>query len=212
MLSTVENMFVWNVLPPCIATISAILLVGTVSVTMSAGLLVIAGVMVLGMFYMAAAGRPLHDDYADKAALRKAKATNALQAPADFGHEHLIAQKDWGMLGNDDYGCCFWSGAGHEERIWGYEGGDPASINTASTLQSYAECTGFDITKTDAQGNNSTDQVEKILSLFCYNWLQAHEMCLVASIFDSKCDDDDARLADVARHALQGNILCEDDT
>ena len=65
---TVENMFVWNVLPPCIATISAILLVGTVSVTMSAGLLVIAGVMVLGMFYMAAAGRPLHDDYADKAA------------------------------------------------------------------------------------------------------------------------------------------------
>jgi ATP-binding cassette, subfamily B, bacterial len=65
---TVENMFVWNVLPPCIATISAILLVGTVSVAMSAGLLVIAGVMVLGMFYMAAAGRPLHDDYADKAA------------------------------------------------------------------------------------------------------------------------------------------------
>ena len=34
---TVENMFVWNVLPPCIATISAILLIGTVSVAMSAG-------------------------------------------------------------------------------------------------------------------------------------------------------------------------------
>lgn len=65
---TVENMFVWNVLPPCIATIAAILLIGTVSVTMSAGLLVIAGVMVVGMFYMAAAGRPLHDDFADKAA------------------------------------------------------------------------------------------------------------------------------------------------
>jgi ATP-binding cassette subfamily B protein len=65
---TVENMFVWNVLPPCIATISAILLIGTVSVTMSAGLLVIAGVMVVGMFYMAAAGRPLHDDFAHKAA------------------------------------------------------------------------------------------------------------------------------------------------
>jgi len=65
---TVENMFVWNVLPPCIATISAILLIGTVSVAMSAGLLVIAGVMVVGMFHMAAAGRPLHDDFADKAA------------------------------------------------------------------------------------------------------------------------------------------------
>jgi ATP-binding cassette, subfamily B, bacterial len=65
---TVENMFVWNVLPPCIATISAILLIGTVSVTMSAGLLVIAGVMVVAMFHLAAAGRPLHDDFADKAA------------------------------------------------------------------------------------------------------------------------------------------------
>ena len=32
---TVENMFVWNVLPPCIATVSAIALIGTVSLTMS---------------------------------------------------------------------------------------------------------------------------------------------------------------------------------
>jgi ATP-binding cassette subfamily B protein len=65
---TVENMFVWNVLPPCIATISAILLIGTVSLTMSAGLIVIAGLMVVAMFHLAAAGKPLHDDFADKAA------------------------------------------------------------------------------------------------------------------------------------------------
>ena len=65
---TVENMFVWNVLPPCIATVSAILLIGTVSLTMSVGLLVIAGLMVVAMFHLAAAGRPLHDDFADKAA------------------------------------------------------------------------------------------------------------------------------------------------
>ena len=65
---TVENMFVWNVLPPCIATVSAILLIGTVSVPMSAGLIVIAGTMVIAMFRMAAAGKPLHDDFADKAA------------------------------------------------------------------------------------------------------------------------------------------------
>ncbi len=65
---TVENMFVWNVLPPCIATVSAILLIGTVSVQMSAGLIVIAGTMVIAMFRMAAAGKPLHDDFADKAA------------------------------------------------------------------------------------------------------------------------------------------------
>jgi ATP-binding cassette subfamily B protein len=65
---TVENMFVWNVLPPCIATVSAILLIGTVSLAMSAGLIVIACIMLMAMFHLAAAGKPLHDDFADKAA------------------------------------------------------------------------------------------------------------------------------------------------
>jgi ATP-binding cassette, subfamily B, bacterial len=65
---TVENMFVWNVLPPCIATVAAIALIGTVSLSMSAGLVVIAGVMVVAMFHLAARGKPLHDEFADKAA------------------------------------------------------------------------------------------------------------------------------------------------
>jgi ATP-binding cassette, subfamily B, bacterial len=65
---TVENMFVWNVLPPCIATVSAILLIGTVSLAMSAGLIVIAGIMLMAMFRLAAAGKPLHDEFADRAA------------------------------------------------------------------------------------------------------------------------------------------------
>jgi ATP-binding cassette, subfamily B, bacterial len=65
---TVENMLVWNVLPPCIATVAAIALIGTVSLPMSAGLIVVAGAMVVGMFRLAAAGKPLHDDFADKAA------------------------------------------------------------------------------------------------------------------------------------------------
>ncbi len=65
---TCENMFVWNVLPPCIATVSAILLIGTVSLAMSAGLIVIAGIMLMAMFHLAAAGKPLHDEFADKAA------------------------------------------------------------------------------------------------------------------------------------------------
>lgn len=65
---TVENMFVWNVLPPCIATVSAIALIGTVSLPMAAGLIVVAGTMVVLMFHLAAAGKPLHDDFANKAA------------------------------------------------------------------------------------------------------------------------------------------------
>ena len=65
---TVENMFVWNVLPPCIATVAAIALIGTVSLPMSLGLIVIAGGMVVAMFHLAAKGKPLHDEFADKAA------------------------------------------------------------------------------------------------------------------------------------------------
>jgi ATP-binding cassette, subfamily B, bacterial len=65
---TVENMFIWNVLPPCIATIVAIALIGTVSLPMAGGMIVIAAVVVAAMFRIAAAGKPLHDDFADKAA------------------------------------------------------------------------------------------------------------------------------------------------
>ena len=65
---TGENMFVWNVLPPCVATFAAIALVFTVSLPMAASLAVVAGSMVLIMFRLAAAGRPLHHDFARKAA------------------------------------------------------------------------------------------------------------------------------------------------
>ena len=64
----VENMFVWNVLPPCVATAGAILFVATVSWQMAAGLTLIAAILVLAMFRLAAVGRPLHHDFADKAA------------------------------------------------------------------------------------------------------------------------------------------------
>ena len=66
---TIENMFVWNVLPPCMATIVAIALISTVSLSMAATLMIVAGTMVVMMFRLAAAGRPLHDDFADKAAI-----------------------------------------------------------------------------------------------------------------------------------------------
>jgi ATP-binding cassette subfamily B protein len=65
---TVENMFVWNVLPPCVASAAAIALVVTISPLMAGVLVVVAGAMVVTMFRMAAAGRPLHHDFADKAA------------------------------------------------------------------------------------------------------------------------------------------------
>jgi ATP-binding cassette subfamily B protein len=65
---TSENMFIWNVLPPCAATVAAIALVFTVSFPMAVGLSLVAATLVMIMFRMAAAGRPLHHDFASKAA------------------------------------------------------------------------------------------------------------------------------------------------
>ena len=65
---TMEKMFVFNVLPPCAATAGAIAFVFSISMPMAVGLIVVAGVMVIAMFRLAAAGRPLHHEFADKAA------------------------------------------------------------------------------------------------------------------------------------------------
>src|SRR5437667_5529332 len=65
---TLQNMFVWNVMPPCMATLVAIAFVSTVSLPMAAALSVLSGVLVVAMFRRAAAGRPLHHEFADKAA------------------------------------------------------------------------------------------------------------------------------------------------
>jgi len=65
---TAENMFVWNVMPPCLAMIGAIALVTTFSVPMALTLAGLGGAIVIAMFHLAAAGKPLHHEFADKAA------------------------------------------------------------------------------------------------------------------------------------------------
>src|ERR1700752_2678614 len=91
---TMENMGVWNGLPPCIATVVAIALIGTVSLAMSAGLIVVAGTMVFVMFRLAAAGKPLHDDFADKAAAVDGEMVDVIsnmplvRAFCGLSHEH----------------------------------------------------------------------------------------------------------------------------
>jgi ATP-binding cassette subfamily B protein len=64
----IENMFIWNVMPPCLATLFAIALIGTVSLPMACVLSGLGGVIVMAMFGLAAAGKPLHYDFAAKAA------------------------------------------------------------------------------------------------------------------------------------------------
>jgi ATP-binding cassette subfamily B protein len=65
---TIENMFIWNVLPPCAGTVGAIAFILTVSGPMAALLVIVAALAVVMMFRLAAAGKPLHHDFADKAA------------------------------------------------------------------------------------------------------------------------------------------------
>jgi len=64
----IENMMMWNVLPPCAATIVAIGFLAMVSLPMAAVLVVASAVVVIAMFHFAAAGRPLHHDFVKKAA------------------------------------------------------------------------------------------------------------------------------------------------
>jgi ATP-binding cassette subfamily B protein len=75
---TIENMFVWNVLPPVVATLLAIAFVTTVSGKMALALSVIAGIVVIAMFKLAAAGRPLHHEFADKSAAVDGEMTDVI--------------------------------------------------------------------------------------------------------------------------------------
>jgi ATP-binding cassette subfamily B protein len=93
-LFTVENMLVWNVLPPCMATLCAIIFVATVSHAMALGLVAVSGVVVLVMFYRAAAGKPLHHEFANRAAAVDGEMTDVVgnmtivKAFGGLLHEH----------------------------------------------------------------------------------------------------------------------------
>jgi ATP-binding cassette subfamily B protein len=67
-LFTMEYLFMWNVLPPCVATVGAIAYLATVSVPMTAGLALFSAVLVVVLAKIAAKGWPIHRNFADKAA------------------------------------------------------------------------------------------------------------------------------------------------
>lgn len=65
----IENMMVWNVLPPCLASAGAIFYLAFVNLAMAATLLAVAAVVVVVLFRYASHGKPLHHEFASKAAL-----------------------------------------------------------------------------------------------------------------------------------------------
>ncbi len=64
----VENLFIWNVLPPCLATVGAIAYLTVVSIPMALALTVISALVMLMLFRLAARGAPLHHGFANRAA------------------------------------------------------------------------------------------------------------------------------------------------
>lgn len=64
---TIESMFVYNVLPPCLASIGAMIYLASVNLHMAGALLLAASIVVVIMFRIASRGKPLHHDFASKA-------------------------------------------------------------------------------------------------------------------------------------------------
>lgn len=75
--------------------------------------------------------------------------------PSRFGFG--LWWKNWGMLGNDEWGDCAWAGPAHETMIFTRVGGSPATFTTEGVLSDYAAGTGFD-PNAGSPGNNPTDQ------------------------------------------------------
>jgi hypothetical protein len=78
-----------------------------------------------------------------------------LNLPRTFGHEQLVEKSDWGVLGNDDYGCCVFASMAHRHQLWSAIGRQPAKFTRDEVLRAYGEVTGFN--PTDPSTDNGTD-------------------------------------------------------
>jgi ATP-binding cassette subfamily B protein len=92
---TIENMFMWNVLPPCLAAVVAIIFLAIVDLMMAAVVTVAAGIVVFILFHYASRGKPLHHEFASKAALVDGEMVDVVgnmalvKAYCGLGREHL---------------------------------------------------------------------------------------------------------------------------
>ncbi len=66
-----------------------------------------------------------------------------LPTPPKTFTKHQTLVSDWGMLANADFGCCVWSGAGHETMLWTAEASRPAPFTDGAVLSDYSAVTGY---------------------------------------------------------------------
>lgn len=62
---------------------------------------------------------------------------------------------NWGVLGNQDYGCCVEAGAAHEHQLWRSQVGQAITFTTAAVLSAYSTITGFN--PKDPNSDQGTD-------------------------------------------------------
>ena len=77
---------------------------------------------------------------------------------------------DWGMMKNDTYGDCVIAAAGHAVENWTGNASTLVTPTDDQILNAYSAITGFDPAKTDANGDNPTDQGTNELDALKY-WM-----------------------------------------
>lgn len=90
-------------------------------------------------------------------------ANTGVLVPSIFGHGNSF--KNWGMLGNDQYGNCVFAGGDHEQMLIANlalpgapVGAEPVKFTPANALADYGAVTGFD--PQTGEGDNGTDPRE----------------------------------------------------
>jgi len=87
------------------------------------------------------------------------KASELPQVPARFGNLAVWNHWQWGMLGNDQYGCCVWSGMAHQIMMWCATEGDKTVQFTDAQILGPGGYGSTGFVASDPSTDNGTDMV-----------------------------------------------------
>jgi hypothetical protein len=98
--------------------------------------------------------------------------TAASDLPAEYG----VTGLNWGMLGNDEFGDCFWASAAHETMALAHLGGRPVpTFSTESVLSSYCSYLGIQRKALNEKTDEGTDARQGAKARATLGVADAHE-------------------------------------
>lgn len=80
----------------------------------------------------------------------------SLPTPPSKATAHQALVSDYGMLANDNFGCCVFSGSAHETMLWNREAGTAVPFTDRAVLSDYSAVTGFNGSPESDQGTDMT--------------------------------------------------------